>query len=106
LSTEIRELQELIEHEKAAEDKVRRAKEEAQEIVKRAREQAESIVQAAESNLHEEQLRQTKKAEVERKKAEIADEYKRKISDLNKMAERNLEKAVSFVIEEILRVDV
>jgi V/A-type H+-transporting ATPase subunit G/H len=106
LSVEIEELQKLIEHERAAEDKVRRAKEEAQEIVKKAREQAESIVQAAESDPYEQQFRQTKKDEMERKKAEIAEDYKRRISNLNKMAEKNLDKAVSFVTKEVLRVEV
>jgi len=106
LSVEIKELQELIEQERAAEEKVRKAKDEAQEIVKRAREKAESILQAVESNPYQEKLRQAKKEEIERKKTEINEEHKRKISALNKTAEQNFEKAVAFVTKEILRVEI
>lgn len=106
MSVEIKELQELIEQERAAEEKVRKAKEEAQEIVKRAREKAELVVQETASDPYQQKLRQTKKEETERKKAEIDEEYKRKISTLNKTAKDNFEKAIAFVTKEILKVEI
>jgi V/A-type H+-transporting ATPase subunit G/H len=101
---QIKELQELIAQERAGEEKIRRAKEEAQEILKRAREKADSLVKATESDLYQQKLRSAKKEETERRKTEIEEEYKRKISELNKTAEQNLERAVTFVTKEILRV--
>ena len=106
MSIEIKELQELIAQERAAEEKVRKAKEEAQEIVKQAREKAESMSEAIDSDQYQQQLRKTKKEETERKKAEITDEYRRKISELNGMAKENFEKAVSFVTKELVRVEI
>jgi V/A-type H+-transporting ATPase subunit G/H len=106
LSTDIRELQELIGRERFAEEKVRKAKEEAQDILKKAREKAESIVQAIESDPRWEKLKQARNDEIARKKAEIEEEYKRKISVLEKVAEENFEKAVERVYEKTLRVEV
>jgi V/A-type H+-transporting ATPase subunit G/H len=103
---EIKELQELIAKERAAEEKVRRAKEEAQDIVKRAREKAESIIQETESDPYQQKLRETKKEETERKKVEIDEEYSQKLSALNKTAKENFEKAVTFVTKEILKVEI
>lgn len=106
MSTDIRELQELIGRERFAEEKVRKAKEEAQDILKKAREKAESIVQAIESDPRWEKLKQARNDEIARKKAEIEEEYKRKISVLEKVAEENFEKAVERVYEKTLRVEV
>jgi V/A-type H+-transporting ATPase subunit G/H len=104
LSTDIKELQELIERERFAEEKVRKAKEEAQAILKEARERAESIVKAAESDSRWEKLRQARNDEIVRKKAEIEEEYKRKISALDKVAQENFQKSVERIFEETLRV--
>jgi V/A-type H+-transporting ATPase subunit G/H len=106
LSVEIKELQELIAQERAAEEKVRKAKEEAQEIVKQTREKAESMSETIDSDTYQQQLRQTKKDETERKKAEITEEYRRKISELNGMAKENFEKAVSFVTKKLVSVEI
>jgi V/A-type H+-transporting ATPase subunit G/H len=104
LSTDIKELQELIERERFAEEKVRKANEEAQAILKEAREKAESIVKAVESDSRWEKLKQARNDEIVRKKAEIEEEYKRKISALEKVAQENFQKSVERVFEETLRV--
>jgi len=103
---EVKELQELIELERATEDKVRKAKEEAQEIVKRAREKAESGFESLESDPRQQELRRKRKEETERKKEKTAEEYKQKTSELNKTAEQNFEKAVAFLMKEMLRVEI
>ena len=105
MSIEIRELQELIVHEKEAEQKVRKAKEQAEGILKKAREEVESTVQTVESDRYQTKSREAKKEEIARKKAEIEKEYEQKIATLNKVAEENFEKAVAFVTKEILKVE-
>ena len=103
MSADIKELQELIDRERIAGEKVRKAKEEAQAIVKEAREKAESIVQAVESDPCWQKLRLTRNDELARKKAEIEEEYKRKIANLEKTAQENFEKAIERIFEEALR---
>jgi len=106
LSVDIKELQELIERERVAEEKVRRAKEEAQNIMRIARQKAESIVKTIDSDPGWEKLRQARREEISRKKATIEEEYKRKISLLDKIAQENFEKAVAYVTKETLRVEI
>lgn len=106
MSMDIKELQELVERERIAEENVGRAKEEAQDILKKAREKAESIVQAIESDPYWEKLRQARKEEIARRKAEIETEYKRKISLVEKTAQENFEKAIVYVTERTLRVEI
>ena len=103
MSADIKELQELIDRERVAEQKVRKAKQEAQAIVKQAREKAESIVQAVESDPCWQEVKQARKNEIARKKAEIEEEYKRKISALERVAQENFEKAVERLLEETLK---
>lgn len=103
MSTDIKELQELIGRERVAEEKVRKAKEEAQAILKQARGKAESIVEGIESDPRWEKLKQARNDEIARKKAEIEEEYKRNISALEKAAHENLEKAIERLLEETLR---
>ena len=103
MSADIKELQELIDKERVVEEEVRKAKEEALVIVKQAREKAESIVGAVESDPCWEKLKQARNDEIERKKAEIEAEYKRKISALEKVAQENFQKAIERVFEETLR---
>jgi vacuolar-type H+-ATPase subunit H len=103
LSTDIKELQDLIAREKNAEEEVRKAKEEAQAILKQAREKAEVALGAIESDPAWEELKQARNDEVARKKTEIQEEYKRKSSSLEKVAQQNLEKAVARLFEETLR---
>jgi vacuolar-type H+-ATPase subunit H len=103
LSTDIKELQDLIAREKDAEEEVRKAKEEAQAILKRAREKAEVALGAIESDPAWEKLKQAGNDGIARKKAEIQEEYERKSSSLEKVAQQNLEKAIARLFEETLR---
>ena len=103
MSTDIKELQDLIAREKNAEEKVRKAKEEAQAILKQAREKAEVALGAIESDTAWEKLKQERNDEIARKKAEIQEEYKRKSSSLEKVAQQNLERAIARLFEDTLR---
>jgi V/A-type H+-transporting ATPase subunit G/H len=102
LSADIKELQELIERERTAEEKVSKAKEEAQAIVKQAREKAESIMGTVENDPSLEKLRQARQLEIVRKKTEIEEDHKRKASALEKDAQSNFEKAVELLLKETL----
>jgi vacuolar-type H+-ATPase subunit H len=103
LSTDIKELQDLIAREKNAEEEVRKAKEEAQAILKQARGKAEVALGAIESDPAWENLKHARNDEIARKKIEIQEEYKRKSSSLEKVAQQNLEKAIARLFEETLR---
>jgi len=103
---DIKELQELIERERIAEEKVRKAKEEAQAILKNAREKAESILQAVHSEQNLEKVRQAKTQQIARKKAEVEEEHKRKISLVDKAAREKFEGAVAYVTKRTLRVEI
>jgi V/A-type H+-transporting ATPase subunit G/H len=103
LSTDLKELQQLIDKEKAAEEKVRKAKEEAQIILKQAHEKAQLTLGSIESDPAREQLKRVRSEEIARKKAEIQEHYAQKISALEKNAQQNFEKAVARLLEEALR---
>ena len=103
MSTDIKELQDLIAREKTAEEEVRKAKEEAQAILKQAREKAEATLGTIESDPAWEKVKQERNDEIARKKSEIQEDYKRKSSSLEKVAQQNLEKAIASLFEETLR---
>jgi len=105
MSVDVKELQELIEQEKSAEEKARAARQEAQNAVQAAREKAESVIREVESDPRWEEMRRTRKAQIARGRAELEEEHKRKIALLEKTAQRNFEKAVAGVVKEILRVE-
>ena len=106
MSVDIKELQELIERERIAEEKVRKAKEEAQAILKNAREKAESILQAVDSEQNLEKVRQAKTHRIARKKADVEEEHQRKISLVDRTAREKLERAVAYVTKRTLRVEI
>jgi vacuolar-type H+-ATPase subunit H len=102
LSVDIKELQELIEEERSAEERVKRAKEEAQSILKAAREKAESIERAPDADPSWESLRKAKQEEMMKRKKEMEEEDKRKLAMLQRTAQRNFEKAVEHVVKTTL----
>jgi len=103
LSTDIKELQDLIAREKNAEEEVRKAREAAQAILKQAREKAELALGAIESDPAWEKMKQAGNDEITRMKAEIQEEHNRKTTSLEKAAQQNLEKAIARLFEETLR---
>lgn len=106
LSVDIKELQELIEREQAAEEKVKKAKEEAQAVLKEAREKAEAIAQTIELDRNMEKLRQARKEELTQKKVAAEEDHKRKIALVEKTAREDFEKAVSYVTTQVSRVKI
>jgi len=106
LSVDIKELQELIEEEKSAEERVRKARQDAEEMLAKARQQADAIIHASELDLHLQELREARKAEFAKRKADVEDEYKERLSALEGSSQRNFEKAVAKLTEEALRVEI
>ena len=106
MSVDIKELQELIEEERSAGEKLRRAKEVAQEAVTKAREQADAIIHASEVDVRLQELRQARKAEFAKKKADLENEYKEKLASLEESSRSNLNKAVERLLQEALRVEI
>jgi len=105
MSADVKELQQLVERERMAEETVRKAKEQAHVIVKTARENAASILQTSDSNQKLEELKQAKLREIAQKKADMDKEHRRKISSLEAIAQENSEKAITYVTEQTLRAD-
>jgi vacuolar-type H+-ATPase subunit H len=106
LSVDVKELQELIEEEKSAGERVRKAKEDAQETLTKARQQADAIIHASELDARLQEFRQARKAEFEKRKAHVENEYKEKLSALEESSQRNFDKAVARLTQEALRVEI
>ena len=105
MSEDIKELQELVEQEKLAEQKIAKAKEDAQSILKSARERAESIIQAVDSDPVWPKLRQSSEEKRALRKTELEEEFRRTIALLNKTAEQTFAQAVDYVVKETMRVN-
>jgi V/A-type H+-transporting ATPase subunit G/H len=99
---DIKELQELIEEEKTAEERVKKAKEEAQNIIRAAREKAESIDQATDADPSWENDRKFKQEDMMKRKQEMEQEDKQKIDRLQRTAQQNFHKAVEQVVKAIM----
>ena len=104
MSVNVKELQELIQEEKSAGERVRKAKEDAQETLAKARQQADVIIHASELDLRLQELRQARNAEFEKRKADVENEYKQKLSAVEESSQRNFDKAVALLTQEALRV--
>ena len=104
MPVDIKELQELIEEEKIAGERLRKAKEDAQETLTKARQQADAIIHASELDVRLQELRQARKTEYEKRKADIENEYKEKLSAIEESSQRNFNKAVALLTQEALRV--
>jgi len=106
LSVDIKELQELIEEEKSASERLRKAREDAQETLTNARQQANAIVHEAEVDVRLQELRQARKVEFEKRKADVEKEYKEKLSALEESSQQNFDKAVTRLTQQALRVEI
>jgi vacuolar-type H+-ATPase subunit H len=105
MSVDIKELQELIEEEKSAAEKVKQAKEEAQKILQAARDKAESIIQAVDTDPRWDDLRKARVEEIKTRKLDMDEEFKRKAALLDEDAKQNFEKAVALVVKESMKVE-
>jgi len=105
MTFEIQELTRLVEEERSAEEKIKKAEQDALDIKDKARKKAQEIVRKAESGEFLENLEKKKMREIEGRKKSIQAEYKNKIQELDKKAERELDTFVSKVIEKVMGVE-
>ncbi|MEM2941874.1 MAG: hypothetical protein QXT81_00390 [Candidatus Bathyarchaeia archaeon] len=103
MSIEIEELTKLVEEEKAAEERVKIARGKAEEIVERAREHARKRLQQAEASLSTSEYHVDSDKDLEKMKSEITRAHQDRVNSLNRLAERNFERAVQMIVEKVWR---
>jgi len=104
MATDIEELKELIEKERASQERIREAKAQADNILKNAREEAELILRTAESEHQWDELKQAAEEALSKEKGTVDEDYERQVSSLETSAKQNFERAVAHVIDAMLRV--
>ncbi|MEM3429481.1 MAG: hypothetical protein QXI59_01565 [Candidatus Bathyarchaeia archaeon] len=102
MSSTVQELIGLVEVERKAEQRIKEAREKAEEILRRARDEANRILMV-EQNLSRETYTHTK--EFEERKRRMEGEQMEKIRILNMIAQKNLERAVNHIIQEVMRLE-
>jgi F0F1-type ATP synthase membrane subunit b/b' len=103
LSIEIEELTRLVEEEKSAEEKLKQARIKAEEMIKRARDEASKTVTEASSSPSAQSQSQPDR-DFEDEKQRIEQAHRSRIDSLNKLAQKNLARAVEIVVKEVARV--
>jgi len=102
MSSTVQELVGLVEVERKAEERIKEAREKAEEILRRARDEANRILtmdQDSSSDIY------THTREFEENKRRMEMEQMEKIKHLNRMAEKNLERAVNHIVQEVMRLE-
>ena len=103
MSIEIEELTRLVEEEKSAEEKLKQARIKAEEMIKRARDEASKIItEASSSSSAQSQSQPGRDFEDEKRRIEQA--HRSRIDSINKLAQRNLARAVQIIVKEVTRV--
>lgn len=103
MSIEIEELTRLVEEEKSAEEKLKQARIKAEEMIKRARDEAsKTITEASSSPSAQSQSQRGRGFEDEKQRIEQA--RRSTIDSLNKLAQKNLARAVQIIVKGVTRV--
>ena len=105
MSFEIKELTDLVEEEKKAQERFVKAQQEAEKIKDDAKKRADGIVENARFGTYLEDMVAKKRKEIEGKKAELEKKFDKDVNDLKEKAGKKLEDAVSRVIDEVMRVE-
>jgi vacuolar-type H+-ATPase subunit H len=105
LSTEIEELTRLVEEERLAEERIKQASSKAEEMIKKAREEVNTIMRETQASLSSTNPLTHRREEFEDEKSRITSEHQRKFASLKKLAEKNLDRAVKTIVEEVTRVE-
>jgi vacuolar-type H+-ATPase subunit H len=95
------EIRNLVQKEKEAEQKLAETREEAAKIIQKAEEDANKILQEAEKQDYDRFFKK-KTLEIEENKKRIEEDTERKIETLTKVANKNMKKTISFIIDTIL----
>ncbi len=104
MSADVEELTRLVEEEKMAEDRIKQARSTAEEVIKKAREEAGSVIVEAQSSVSSTEPQAYRHREFEEEKLKIEQDHQQKIISLKKLAEKNLDRAVKMIIEDVMKV--
>jgi vacuolar-type H+-ATPase subunit H len=105
LSTQIEELTQLVEEEWLAEERIKQARSKAEEMIKKAREEVNTIMLETQASLSSTNPQTDRREEFEEAKSRITSEHQGKLASVKKLAEKNLDRVVKIIVEEVTRVE-
>ena len=98
------EINKLLEIEREAEERIKKAREEADKIVEEAKKKAEGILDAAEKTKFSE-IEKEYGDKIDEGRAKIIDEYRKMADDLYSKGLKKIEAAADYIIKKILEVE-
>ena len=95
-------IEQVLEIEKQAEDILNAATGEAEQVPARAEQEAQQMVEQARTEAQEEARKMLEKAQAQQETASILSQADEKNREIEKLAMKNLDKAVTFVLERVI----
>ena len=95
-------IEQVLEIEKQAEDILNAATREAEQVPARAEQEAQQMVEQARTESLEEARKMLEKAQAQQETASILSQADEKNREIEKLAMKNLDKAVTFVLERVI----
>ena len=95
-------IQQVLEIEKQSQEIHEKAKREAQELPILAEQEAQALIAKAKAEAQEEARQIVAQAQAKAEAEEILDEVKKKNSEIEALANANLDKAVAYVLERVI----
>ena len=95
-------IEQVLEIEKQAEDILNAATREAEQVPARAEQEAQQMVEQARTEAQEEARKMLEKAQAQQETASILSQTDEKNREIEKLAMKNLDKAVAFVLERVI----
>ena len=95
-------IQQVLEIEKQSQEIHEKAKREAQELPVLAEQEAQALIAKAKAEAQEEARQIVAQAQAKAEAGEILDEVKKKNSEIEELANANLDKAVAYVLERVI----
>jgi vacuolar-type H+-ATPase subunit H len=95
-------IQQVLEIEKQSQEIHEKAKREAQELPVLAEQEAQALIAKAKAEAQEEARQIVAQAQAEDKAEEILDEVNRKNNEIEALANANIDKAVTYVLERVI----
>jgi vacuolar-type H+-ATPase subunit H len=100
--TSVEDIKSLVKQERAIEEELQRAKEEAASIVEEAKAEAKRILEEVEDGRYYSSLFETEVRKIDEKKKAVEKEWDDAVEELNRTASENMEKAVGLVVKLVL----
>ena len=95
-------IEQVLEIEKQAEDILNAATREAEQVPARAEQEAQQMIERARTEAQEEARKMLEKAQAQQETASILSQTDEKNREIEKLAMKNLDKAVTFVLERVI----